>query len=913
MRTGSTRPAALALTAWSLLVLAGMDAGAQDAGVFSAVDPDVARDARPWTEKAWTPAPRTIRSRAVRIDLAMLAAARAAADGARGPATLTLNLFEDAVFRARVEQSTPTRAGYALTGRLGGAPFGTMALVVNGPVVAGTVRTPAATWQIRSAGAGLHVIREVDLSTLPPGAEPLAPAPDEPPVPSGAGAGPFVIRQVDSSTRPPRAEPLIPEAHDRRVPPAVDGTRWGPRPPGTPSPPAPRSGDAAPADDDVSADDGSVIDVLVVYTPASREAEGGKAQIEALIDLWVAETNQAYADSGVMQRIALVWQEEVDYVETGDGEWDHARLGDPQDRYMDDVHELRDAYAADIVHLVFREAENICGVAWLILNPEHRFENLAFSASGLYCTAYAFAHELGHVMGLRHDRYVQWDVELPYPYSAGYVNQRTFDAGAPESSRWRTVMAYNRQCRDAGFDCEPLLRFSNPDQTYRGDRLGVPGDSPTTAVDGPADARRSLDETRSIVAGFRSSRDRTSCRPVLRPERQLVPAEGGTFEVSVTIHHDCAWVPTSEAAFVSLTGGGGVGSGVVTYEVAANEARGRSGPVSVSGRSLLVEQVGPVNEGICDRTPVVQQALVRAAGVEHCWDVTSAHLSDVADLRFYGRHVTALSTGDFAGLSGLRTLWLFGNDLPTLPAGLFAGLSSLEGLVLVGNGLTALPEDLFQGLSSLTVLDLGFNDLPTLPAGLFAGLSRLQRLYVGNNDLTTLPGNLFAELSVLRNLSLPFNHLTTLPGGIFAGLSNLQSLILKDNALTSLPEEVFTGLSGLQALWLGGNDLTALPAGLFADLSRLEGLIIQSNDLTALPAGLFAGLDRLELLWMGGNALTALPEGTFSGLSGLETSAWAATRCALCRSRSSRVCPGCASCFWARWACASCRRASSRI
>ena len=142
-------------------------------------------------------------------------------------------------------------------------------MVVNGPVVAGTVRTPEATWQIRSAAAGLYLIREVDLSTLPPGAEPLDPAPDDPRVPSAAGAGPFAIRQVDLSTLPPGAERLDPAPTDPSVPPAADA-----------------SADAETADDD-----GSVIDVLVLHTPAAREAEGGTAQIDALVDLWVAETN----------------------------------------------------------------------------------------------------------------------------------------------------------------------------------------------------------------------------------------------------------------------------------------------------------------------------------------------------------------------------------------------------------------------------------------------------------------------------------------------------------------------------------------------------------------------------------------------------------------------------------------------
>lgn len=48
-----------------------------------------------------------------------------------------------------------------------------MTLVVNGGVVAGTVRTPSATYRIRPAGNGLHAVSEVDLSRLPPLGEPL--------------------------------------------------------------------------------------------------------------------------------------------------------------------------------------------------------------------------------------------------------------------------------------------------------------------------------------------------------------------------------------------------------------------------------------------------------------------------------------------------------------------------------------------------------------------------------------------------------------------------------------------------------------------------------------------------------------------------------------------------------------------
>lgn len=35
----------------------------------------------------------------------------------------------------------------------------------------------------------------------------------------------------------------------------------------------------------------ATIDVAVVYTPAARRASGGTAEIEAVIDLMIAETN----------------------------------------------------------------------------------------------------------------------------------------------------------------------------------------------------------------------------------------------------------------------------------------------------------------------------------------------------------------------------------------------------------------------------------------------------------------------------------------------------------------------------------------------------------------------------------------------------------------------------------------------
>ena len=265
------------------------------------------------------------------------------------------------------------------------------------------------------------------------------------------------------------------------------------------------------------------IDVAVFYTPASRRIAGGTAEIETLIDLMVAETNQAYEDSGVNQRIVLAASEEVNYEEeNGNGFLALDRLKLERDGYMDEVHEIRDRVGADLVHLI-AAVTDVGGVAHL---PG------AFGLTCAKCSAGTFAHELGHNMGLSHDRYVSFG-RLAYSY--GYVNQRAFEDGAPESSRWRTIMAYPHQCSDAGFGCDWLLRFSNPNQNYLDDPLGVPGDSRTSDVAGPADAVRTLNITRHSVAAFRPrsqdtiSRARSGAKQAARPPPAAGVRRGGLF------------------------------------------------------------------------------------------------------------------------------------------------------------------------------------------------------------------------------------------------------------------------------------------------------------------------------------------------------------------------------------------------
>src|SRR5207249_99419 len=132
---------------------------------------------------------------------------------------------------------TSTGRGSIWVGRVDGVNS-RVTLVAEDGVLSGNVNVAGATYQVRYAG-GAHVIREVDQRMYPP---------DKPAVPVRAPAGPSA-----------------------------------------------GAGAASPA---ATADDGSTVDVMVVYTATARQAAGGTTAMNSLVDLGISETNTAYQNSG---------------------------------------------------------------------------------------------------------------------------------------------------------------------------------------------------------------------------------------------------------------------------------------------------------------------------------------------------------------------------------------------------------------------------------------------------------------------------------------------------------------------------------------------------------------------------------------------------------------------------------------
>ena len=282
----------------------------------------------------------------------------------------------------------------------------------------------------------------------------------------------------------------------------------------------------------------ATIHVAVFYTKAALDAvPGGEMGINAEIDEMITEANNAYEMSGVRHRVELVHRAQVDYeegVEGRDGyeksDADVRRLEDPNDGHMDDVHKIRDNEGADLVHLIVDDVYEI----EVELNDQvfkTSIGGIAVSGGAFGLTALnsdyilSFVHELGHNMGLMHDRYQELCGEgetcrngaglRPHP-AYGYINQPALLPGGDENRRWHTIMAYNFQCARFDIECPPLsspFRFSNPRKFYMGDRLGVPFGAPLIErrrtpqsgleVTGPADAVAVLNTTMPAVALWR--------------------------------------------------------------------------------------------------------------------------------------------------------------------------------------------------------------------------------------------------------------------------------------------------------------------------------------------------------------------------------------------------------------------------
>lgn len=216
------------------------------------------------------------------------------------------------------------------------------------------------------------------------------------------------------------------------------------------------------------------IDLLVAYTP---QAAQHYTDIERdLIEVAIEEANQSFRNSGITNvHLRLVHAYETKYLEEGT-HFEHVfRFADKGDGYMDEVHALRDRYNADVAVLVVHDP-NGCGLSAAVAPPADR----AFTVVHHECAAlsYSLAHEIGHIVGARHDIALD-DDKQPFPYGHGYVHGKD----------WRTMMSYEESCDG----CPRVPIWSSPLVKVRGSPAG----------DAMADNARVIAEGAARVAAFR--------------------------------------------------------------------------------------------------------------------------------------------------------------------------------------------------------------------------------------------------------------------------------------------------------------------------------------------------------------------------------------------------------------------------
>jgi Metallo-peptidase family M12 len=194
--------------------------------------------------------------------------------------------------------------------------------------------------------------------------------------------------------------------------------------------------------------------VIVAYT---KQAASHYHNIEQdLIALAIEETNQSFRNSGIEGvSLELAYAYQTNYNESGT-HFDHVfRLAYKNDGYMDEVHRLRSKHRANIGILLVHDP-NGCGLSAQVAAPADK----AFAAIHHECAAlsYSFAHEIGHLIGARHDLGVD-DTLQPFPFGHGFVSP---------TNTWRDIMSYEESCGG----CPRLPVWSNPDIKFNGMSVG---------------------------------------------------------------------------------------------------------------------------------------------------------------------------------------------------------------------------------------------------------------------------------------------------------------------------------------------------------------------------------------------------------------------------------------------------------
>ncbi|MGD0958460.1 MAG: reprolysin-like metallopeptidase [Methylomonas sp.] len=235
-----------------------------------------------------------------------------------------------------------------------------------------------------------------------------------------------------------------------------------------------------------------VVDLMVVYTTAAYT----QAYALQRIQLLVTASNQAYVDSDINMTLRLVHTQATSYVESNSNSQALSDLANGAGAFAG-ISQTRAQYGADVVFLfrpLYAKTAGSCGTTLLGFaggqagNPAIGYGTIGDGNSvdepGYYCGSNSFTHEIGHSLGLVHDRpNANSPGVFPYAYAWG-VN------GA-----FGTIMSYDQPM---------LMYFSTPLLATQcaGQPCGYAQNNPTQS----SDQTSSVNYTAPIVANFMTNK-----------------------------------------------------------------------------------------------------------------------------------------------------------------------------------------------------------------------------------------------------------------------------------------------------------------------------------------------------------------------------------------------------------------------
>lgn len=207
--------------------------------------------------------------------------------------------------------------------------------------------------------------------------------------------------------------------------------------------------------DPLGLNESASIDILFAFSNQAREQASNYKTLPLLV---IDELRSTFGESkiqGVAVNFSGVFDLNYNEAPAWNEHW--LSMSNKKHKGFTQLFKERDAKKADIVLIVLAD-NSWCGEVKGSLPVT---QDRAVALVSLRCLTgpnYSGVHEIGHMLGARHDRGTD-SSDRPFKWGHGYISP---------DYKWRTVMAYDNCGR-----CPRILRWSNPNVQYNGYPTGT--------------------------------------------------------------------------------------------------------------------------------------------------------------------------------------------------------------------------------------------------------------------------------------------------------------------------------------------------------------------------------------------------------------------------------------------------------